>query len=1144
MSFRCDRVRSDSVKTSVAIARFLRTSLLWCSAVATIHTCAHAQTAVTGAITGFVVDTSGAALAGATIEVHNIADGSIRRTTTLTKGEFLVPNLAAGEYSVTIDYALFAHLTLAPVVVEVGATTSVEARLHFGTLSTTVNVTAEPAIAVNVGEASSAATGSVITSSEIDLLPANGRRWQTFTLLTPTANPDSQSDDSEALLSFRGLASTQNSTRIDGADDDQSFASVPRGSGIESGAELEDAAETGASNHTPISNASGGGGYGRHSGMAYTFTKEAVREFRVSSQNYSALYGHAAGGIITTVSKSGTNDLHGTVFYLVRSNALGATNPFSIATSYNNGIVTTGPVKPNDLRQQFGGSAGGPILRNKLFFFYAYDQQARFFPAISTPQDPNFFALTRTQTALLANRGVTPAKIRAALNYVNSLTGTIARSQNQTINFAKFDWQAAPHHRTSLQYNRARSSAPSGSRSASVVDVGRASLGSGYSTLDSVLGRWTWLARPSLTNELRVQYGRDLQSEQAPPPLPQEPAIGSGGTAPEVAIGPDGFTFGTSSSLGRNALPDENKLELADLLTWTHGGHQIQTGIDVAFVHDNIDALANTQGAFHYDSNTTAGHAGGLVDWITDYTFSVNSYPNGGCPSIVSPIHDFCFRSFTQSFGQQSAIFNTQEWAGFLQDDWRLKPTLTINAGLRYEYEFLPLPQQPNAALDAAFGVTGATSVFPEDRNNFGPRIGASWQPFGAARGLIRIGYGLFYGRLPGATIRSALVDTALPSSATHVLITPSTVTNCPEVANQGFGYVCAFVTTAPAAITTTTAATVFDRRFRLPMVQQGSFTIEREIHAGIVVSATYLMNLDRQLPNSVDINIAPARATKTFRLQGGTGAIGVRDTETFVLPFYSQRVNTSFGPVTAIVSNADATYNALVIEARRSLRRSLEFRASWSWSKAIDVGQGGATPRTNAQLDPFNIRYDRGLSDLNIPHKILASAVWQPTLRTDSYWLRIVANGWTLSPLFTESNGRPYSLDIFGGTRLTGGHESINGSGGAVYLPTVGRNTLRLPDTARIDLRLVRAIPITEKVRLRATAEAFNLTNRVNYSAIMQRAFLVGTETNGITPLIFQNATTVAAEGLNVRPFGTYTAAATGQSPERQIQLGLRLEF
>ena len=221
-----------------------------------------------------------------------------------------------------------------------------------------------------------------------------------------------------------------------------------------------------------------------------------------------------------------------------------------------------------------------------------------------------------------------------------------------------------------------------------------------------------------------------------------------------------------------------------------------------------------------------------------------------------------------------------------------------------------------------------------------------------------------------------------------------------------------------------------------------------------------------------------------------------------------------------------------------------LEFRGSWTWGKAIDYGQGGATPRTNAQFDPFDVRYDKGLSALNFPHKVLASAVWQPTFTGESHWVRVVANGWMVSPIYTESSGRPYSLDIFGGTRLSGGHESINGAGGAVYLPTVGRNTLRLPDTSRVDLRVSRAMRVTERVRARGSVEIFNLTNRVNYSAIVQRAFLVGTQTNGVTPLIFQNAATVAAEGLNVRPFGTFTSAATGQSPERQVQLGLRVEF
>jgi len=327
--------------------------------------------------------------------------------------------------------------------------------------------------------------------------------------------------------------------------------------------------------------------------------------------------------------------------------------------------------------------------------------------------------------------------------------------------------------------------------------------------------------------------------------------------------------------------------------------------------------------------------------------------------------------------------------------------------------------------------------------------------------------------------------------------------------------------------------------------------TIEHEVGAGVVASATYMLNLDRQLPNSTDINIAPSTGNQVFQLQGGTGAVGVQDGETFVLPVYTQRVNTSYGPVTDVTSNANASYNAVVVEGRRRNRRGLEFRASWTWSKAIDFGQIAATPRTNAQFDPFDVRYDKGLSALNFPHKVQASAVWSPRTGSDLRWVRAAANGWAIAPIFTETSGRPYSLDIFGGTRLTGGHESINGSGGAVYLPTVGRNTLRLPDSAHLDLRVSRAVHVTERVRMRGIAEIFNLTNRVNYSAISQRAFLVGTPVplNGttgplVTPLVFQNAATVAAEGLNVQPFGTFTAAATGQAQERQVQLGLRVEF
>jgi len=1090
------------------------------------------QTSVDGAIGGFVVDASGAALAGAGVRVRNVSTGLVSGATTGRGGEFLVARLPAGEYQVQVEHVGFAGLTLHGVMVELGGLTSVQARMRVAGAATSVSVTARPdRSAVGREESSSAAVASTITAGEIERLPVNGRRWQTFARLTPTVY-----GDPEGLLSFRGMAATQNGSRIDGGDDDQSFGGVPRGTGSEN--EPEETARGGTGRGAM------GSGYGRHAGAAYTFSQEAVRELRVSGQNYSALYGHAAGGIVTTVSKSGTNDVHGTGFFLLRESGLGAANPFSVATRYADGVVTSGVVKPHDLRQQFGGSVGGPVVRDKVFYFYAYDQQRRGFPAVSSPVDPAFYSLTATQRALLGNRGVSAAQVNAALNYLDSLTGTVARRADQTVNFGKVDWTMSEKNRVSLQYDRARSSAPGGVRSAPVVGRGIASLGSSFVKVDSVLGRWMWMATPAVSNEVRVQYGRDFQYEQAQRPLPQEPRVGLGGYAPEVSIGPVGLVFGTPSSLGRRAYPDERKVQVADLATWVLGRHQLQVGGEVSLVNDRVDSLNNSVGAFHYDSGTTGGHAGGLVDWITDYTFNVNAYPNGGCPSIVSATHYFCFSSFTQSFGEQAVAFDTQEWAGFVQDNWRVRKGLTMQAGLRYEYELLPLPQQPNAALDAAFGQRGATSIFPEDRNNFGPRVGIAWEPFGLGRGVVRVGYGLFYGRLPGATVRSALVDTALASSTTHVRIVPSTVTDCPQVPHQGFGYACAYLAAPPMAVAQTTSATVFDRRFRLPAVQQGSVTVERAVGAGIVGSATYLMNIDRQLPNSTDINIAPATGTRMFQLQGGTGVAGVRDGDTFVVPDYTERVNASYGPVTDVVSNANASYNAVVLEARRRSRGGLEFRTSWTWSKAIDDGQSGAVPRMNGQFDPFDVRYDRGLSELNHPQKVVVSAVWEPRLATEQRWLRKAANGWLVAPLFSETSGRPYSFDIYGGPRLSGGHESINGSGGAVYLPTVGRNTLRLPATFNLDLRVSRVVRMSERVRMRGMMEMFNVTNRVNYSSAMQRAFLVGASANGVTPLVFQSAATVAAEGLNVRPFGTYTSAATSTARERQVQLGLRVEF
>ena len=305
------------------------------------------------------------------------------------------------------------------------------------------------------------------------------------------------------------------------------------------------------------------------------------------------------------------------------------------------------------------------------------------------------------------------------------------------------------------------------------------------------------------------------------------------------------------------------------------------------------------------------------------------------------------------------------------------------------------------------------------------------------------------------------------------------------------------------------------------------------------MLTAGYVLSLDRQLPTSTDLNIAPATRSGTFTLQGGTGANGVRIGETFSLPVYTARLTPSFGPVTAIRSSANGTYHALNLRADSHPVPSIRLRATYTWSKALDYAPNlSATPRTNAQLDPYSNGYDKGISSLNSSWAFNAGATWSPRSTH-----RILAN-WAASGYFADRAGRPYSLDLSGGPRLPGGHESLNGSGGALYLPTVGRNTLRLPSRPHVDATLTRAFRLPHALTLHAQAEAFNLLNQRQTESVTQRAYLVGTPVAGITPLVFQDAATIATEGLNTQPFATPTATGSSVSRERQLQLGLRLEF
>jgi TonB dependent receptor len=1038
-------------------------------------------------------------------------------------------------------------------------------------------------------------------AKQLDSLPVESRQWEDLVELDSEVSEDtsatqtvvSASDDdgdpasrvsardgaTATGMSYAGLSSTQGEFSLDGLSGDQSFRAGPRGS------------------------ATGGASSGA------SYNQGSVKSFRVLPRNFSAQYGMVGG--MAVITREASSVLHGAAFVRARESTWAATNPFSIASDYNNGVVTSEAVKPQGSQLQFGGSVGLPLGkssgaksrrprsqfgramegREPLSLFASVEAMLRDDHIVSTPATANFYSLSDDQIALLANRGVGGAATNAALDYLESLTGTTERHAYRVMGTVRMDASPTARDHVMASYAGNRFDSPSGAAlgqaSDAVVSRGMGSLGDSVVHVDVGSGRWLHSFSKNVNNEVRGQLAHDLDYETPHAPLPQEPAIGPYGYAPQVSIAPNGFSFGTPSSLapgaagGRSAYPDETRFELADTLQWHVGRHLLMAGADWSRIHDRIDTLSAEEGAFSYDSGTTNGKDGGLVDWITDYTFSVHAYPNGACPSIVATVHYFCFRSFTQSFGATQTEFVTHNFAGFVEDTMRVRSNLQVTLGLRYDYTLLPKPQTENPLLDAdiaAIGgaIHGATGTFPEDRNNFGPRLAVVWSP-SAVWGLpkrwkpksgqmftVRLGYGLFYSHIPGATVRAALVDTALASTTTHVRIRPTTITDCPQITavQQGFGYPCAYTSAPPAAVATTTSATVFASGYRVPMVQRGELAVERTLGHRTSVRLSYAMAMAIQLPGATDINISPSPGMVSYELQSVDGVLnrvkGLEEGETFEVPVYDQRPIANVGPVTALVSNANATYHALTVEAqahglRWSGLRELELRGSYTFSRSIDYApQTSAAPSLDGQFDPFRNGYDKGLSNQQFPQKFAGTMALPLHERKGPKAVRMVLDGWRVAAIGTASSGAPYSYKIFGGTYLSGGRESINGSGGATYLPTIGRNTLRLAPRGKVDLRLGREVKLGRGMHLNAFAEAFNLFNAENISSVETRAFQLGTANTignstatGPTPLVFQNAAAIATEGLTTEvPFGTPSSSTTGTSKERQIELGVRLQF
>ncbi len=1002
-------------------------------------------------------------------------------------------------------------------------------------------------------------------------LPLEGRQWEGVEELSGAAHDATLADGGAAQddtdgegttaaaregqgtgsaasgLSYDGLPATENAASVEGLSADQGFSGGPRGSGV------------------------GSGGARTSSG----FAQGAVRAVKAIPHTFSAQYGGAAGGLVTVVARGAEGRLRGTAFLQERESGWGAVNPYAVVTHYNGGAVTSAAERPSDATLQLGGAAGLPVRLPGVMrgwrsgVFGSAEEQLRTQTLVSSPLTANFYSLTAEQQALLGTRGVTAGATKAALEYLDGLTGTAAVRTPRLLAFGRLDTSPEDRDRLSVTVQFTRGTGPAtggGGSSEGVINRAVSSLGTSEVHAEAYTAAWQRSVSARAVNNLRTQWAHDLQFETPGAGTAAVPGVGPGGYAPQVSIQPEGFTYGTPASLGRVAYPDEQRVEVADSFALRLGRHLVTLGGDWSRLHDRVLAATNLEGAFSYNNTTASGHDGGLVDWITDYTFNVHAYPNGGCPSVYAAVHYFCFHSYTQGFTGPPTEFVTHAVAGFAEDSVRLRRDLLVSFGVRYDYLLLPFPQQPNVALDAVLreiqsagggAGNGVTASFPEDRNNTGPRVSAVWSP--GRRGhrwlTARVGYGLFFGRLPGATITAALADTGLPSSTSRIRITPKVETSCPQVANQGFGYPCAFESLPIGTVGQTASTIVFGSRFRLPAVQRATLGFDRELGRRLLVQVGYATAWATQLPESTDLNVAPSTESVTYVLQGGDEPgernPGLHTGETFAVPQYTARQTAKYGPVTALVSNANATYHSGEIGAQLREFHGWGARGSYTFARAIDYGpQSGATPRQDGQFDPFSNGYDKGLSSLQIAHHFTGNVSFRSSWSGGSREMRAALGGWRFAATGVAGSGAPYSYVIYGGTRLAGGRESINGSGGATYLPTVGRNTLRLPPRGVVNLRTARELPLPSfggrAMRLSVQADAFNLLNSVSLSQVETRAFLLGTPVGpgAATPLLFQDAGTIATEGLTTQAFGTPLSSTSGVSRERQVELGVRLSF